>query len=103
MAHNISHNQRMIYLTVITIWLLLLIMLMSSIVAFDLHRSRTDFFETAVQRYQHANNQVQITETVLEGFAAMVSVSNDRGRGRVRSYAQEMLEEYPHAGIRGTV
>jgi len=96
MAHNISHNQRMIYLTVITIWLLLLIMLMSSIVAFDLHRSRTDFFETAVQRYQHANNQVQITETVLEGFAAMVSVSNDRGRGRVRSYAQKMLEEYPH-------
>jgi len=69
---------------------------MSSIVAFDLHRSRTDFFETAIQRYQQANNQVQIIETILEGFAAMVSVGNDPGRESIRGYAQNMLETYPH-------
>jgi hypothetical protein len=88
MTHSISHNQRMIYLAVITIWLLLLITLMSSIVAFDLHRARTRFNESANLRYQQANNQVQIIETILEGFAAMVSVANDPGRERIRSYAQ---------------
>jgi two-component system sensor kinase FixL len=96
MTHSISHNQRMIYLAVITIWLLLLITLMSSIVAFDLHRARTRFNESANLRYQQANNQVQIIETILEGFAAMVSVANDPGRERIRSYAQKMLEKYPY-------
>ncbi len=96
MAHNISHNQRMIYLVVITIWLLLLITLMSSIVAFDVNRSRTRFNESAGLSYQQANNQVQTTEAILEGFAAMVSVSNDPHRARIRSYARKMLAEYPY-------
>jgi len=96
MNDNISHNQRRAYLTVVTIWLILLIALMSSILAFDLQRARTHFFEEVHQFYQKANDRVDIIESVLEGFAAMVSVTNYTGRERIRSYAQKMLEQYPY-------
>jgi len=69
---------------------------MSSIVVFDLHRSRTRFSESAGLSYQQVNNQVQTIETILEGFTAMISVSNDPHRARIRSYAQKILEKYPH-------
>jgi two-component system sensor kinase FixL len=96
MSDNFSRNQRKAYLTVVIIWLVLLITLMSSIVAFDLQRARTHFFEIAHQCYQKANDRVHIIESVLEGFAAMVSVTNYTGRERIRSYAQKMLEQYPY-------
>jgi two-component system, LuxR family, sensor kinase FixL len=96
MNDNISHAQRMAYLSVVTIWLILLITLISSIVTFDLQRARTQFFEKANQLYQQANDRVHIVESILEGFAAMVSVTNDLGRERIRSYAQKMLKQYPY-------
>jgi len=96
MSDNFSRNQRKAYLTVVIIWLVLLITLMSSIVAFDLQRARTHFFEIAHQCYQKANDRAHIVESVLEGFAAMVSVTNYTGRERIRSYAQKMLEQYPY-------
>jgi len=95
MDDNIQHTQRFSYLSVVTIWLILLITLMTSIVAFDLQRARTEFFDKANQLYQQADGRVHIVESILEGFAAMVSVTNDLGRERIRSYAQEMLEQYP--------
>ena len=52
---NSSHSQRKIYLAVLTIWLMLLIALMSTIVAFDIHRAKTRFSEEARQRYEQAN------------------------------------------------
>lgn len=96
MDDNIPHSQRISYLSVVSIWLILLITLMSSIVAFDLQRARTEFFEKANKLYQQANDRVHIVESILEGFAAMVSVTNDLGRERIRGYAQKMLEQYPY-------
>jgi|GEM_PF-873329 len=96
MDDNTQHIQRITYLSAVTIWLILLITLMSSIVAFDLQRARTDFFQKTNQLYQQANGRVHIVESILEGFAAMVSVTNDLGRERIRSYAQKMLEQYPY-------
>ena len=96
MDENIPQTQRITYLSVVSIWLILLILLMSSIVAFDLQRARADFFEKANQLYQQANGRVHIVESILEGFAAMVSVTNDLDRERIRSYAQKMLEQYPY-------
>jgi two-component system sensor kinase FixL len=96
MNDNISHNQRRAYLTVVTIWLILLIALMSSILAFDLQRARTHFLDKAHQCYQKANDRVHIIESVLEGFAAMVSVTNYTSRERIRSYAQEIHGQYPY-------
>lgn len=45
---------------------------------------------------QKANDRVLIDESILEGFAAMVSAANDLDRTRVRVYAQQMLRQYPH-------
>jgi PAS domain S-box-containing protein len=69
---------------------------MSSIVAFDLQRARTHFFEIAQKCYQKSSDRVQVIESVLEGFAAMVSVTGDTGRKRIHGYAQKMLEQYPY-------
>jgi PAS domain S-box-containing protein len=96
MGNNLSHNQQNIYQAVIIIWLILLVTLMSWIVVFDLQRARTIFMENANLHYQQSSDRVHIIESILEGFAAMVSVTNDLGRERIRSYAQKMLEQYPH-------
>jgi two-component system, LuxR family, sensor kinase FixL len=97
MDNKLSQNQRKIYLAVVTIWLILLITLMSSIVLFDLQRARTLFLEKAGQQYQEVNNRVHIIESILEGFSAMISVTNDLDdRQHIRRYAQEMLEKYPY-------
>ena len=96
MVNNLSYNQRNIYQAVIIIWLILLVTLMSWIIVFDLQRARTIFIENANLIYQQSNNRVHIIESILEGFAAMVSVTNDLGRERIRNYAQKILEQYPH-------
>jgi PAS domain S-box-containing protein len=88
-------NQRMIYRAVIGIWLILLVAVLSSIVALDLQRAATNFNESVNQHYQQANDRVNVIESILEGFAAIVSVTNDPDRERIRSYAQKILEEYP--------
>ena len=96
MGNNTSQNQRNIYRAVISVWLILLATLMSWIVVLDLQRAKSLFLEYANLHYQLSNDRVHIFESVLEGFAAMVSVTNDLGRERIRSYAQKMLERYPH-------
>jgi len=95
MANIHSRNQRIIYLAVIVIWLVLLAIVTSSIVVLDLQRAETDFYENANLLYQQANDRVHIIESILDGFTAMVSVTIDPGRERIRSYAQKMLEHYP--------
>ena len=86
-----SQNQRNIYWAVIIVWSILFAAMMSWIVVLDLQRAKTLFSENANLHYQQANDRVHIIESVLEGFAAMVSVTNDLGRERIRNYAQKML------------
>jgi two-component system sensor kinase FixL len=96
MGKNLSHNQRNIYQAVTIVWLVLLVTVMSWIVMFDLQRAETLFTENANLHYQQANNRVNVTESILEGFSAVVSVTDDLDRERIRSYAQKILEKYPH-------
>jgi two-component system, LuxR family, sensor kinase FixL len=95
MANIHTRNQRIIYLAVIIIWLVLLVIVTSSIIVLDLQRAETDFYENTSLHYQQANDRVHIIETILDGFTAMVSVTTDPGRDSIRSYAQKMLEDYP--------
>ncbi|MEA3274699.1 MAG: CHASE domain-containing protein, partial [Pseudomonadota bacterium] len=81
---------------VIIIWLILLVTVMSWIVVSDLHRAKTLFIKNANLHYQQSSDRVHIIESILEGFAAMVSVTHDLGRERIRSYAQKIIEQYPH-------
>ena len=95
MRMNSSHNQRKVYLAALTIWSVLLLALVSTIVAFDIHRAKARFSDETRQRYQEANDRVHVIKSILEGFSAMVSVTDDLERERIRSYAQEMLRQYP--------
>jgi two-component system sensor kinase FixL len=96
MGSYISQNQRNIYWAVILVWLLLFASMLSWIVMLDLQRAKTRFLENANLHYNQSNDRIHIIESVLDGFATMVSVTNDLGRERIRSYAQKMLEQYPH-------
>jgi len=96
MSGNTAQNQRNIYRAVIIVWSILFAAMMAWIVVLDLHRAKTLFSENANLHYQQTNDRVHIIESVLEGFAAMVSVTNDLGRERIRNYAQKMLALYPH-------
>ncbi len=87
MVNNFTRNPRTIYHVVVIIWVVLFVAVMSGIVAVDLQRAEKVFADHANQHYQQANERVHINETVLEGFAAMVSTSNSHERARIRSYA----------------
>jgi len=69
---------------------------MSGIVALDLQRAEKKFTDHANIHFHQANERVHINESVLEGFAAMVSTTHDLDTVRIRSYAQKMIRQYPH-------
>ena len=96
MGKYLSHSKRNIYHAVIIIWSILTITVLALIVTFDLQRSQTLFKDKANLHYQTVNDRVHIIESILEGFAAMVSVTHDLGTDRIRRYAKTMLEQYPH-------
>ncbi len=85
-----------IYLIVILIWLLLIAVGMAASIAFDLQRAEKLFLDNVNGHYREASERLRINESVLDGFAAMVSASNGLDRERIRVYAQQMLKQYPH-------
>lgn len=96
MGNDLSRNQKIIYRAVIIVWLILFVMMISLIVAFDLQRAEKFFTENTNLHYQQASDRVHVTESILEGFAAMMSVNHEPGRERIRDYARKILERYPH-------
>lgn len=96
MSFSFVHNPRKIYQVVVVIWLILFVAVTAQIIAFDIQRAETIFNDHANVHFQQANDRVHINETVLDGFAAMVSASSYLDRTRIRSYARKMLNQYPH-------
>ena len=96
MSFSFAHNSRRIYQIVVIVWLILFAAVIAQIIASDIQRAEIIFNDHANAHFQQANDRVHINESVLDGFAAMVSTSNSDGRARIRSYAQKMLESYPH-------
>jgi diguanylate cyclase (GGDEF)-like protein len=96
MSFSFTHNPRRIYHVVVIFWAILFVAVMSGIVAVDLQRAEKKFAEHASMHLQQANDRVRINESILEGFAAMVSTSSSHDRARIRKYAQKMLKQYPH-------
>lgn len=91
-----KHSPRKIYQIVLVIWLILFAAVISLILAFDIQQAETLFNDNVDARFQQADNRVHINESVLEGFAAMLSAASDLDRTRIRVYAQQMLKQYPH-------
>jgi len=96
MGGNTSKNQRYIYRAVIIVWSILFFGMLSWIVVLDLQRAKSLFYENANMHYQQSSDRVHVIESILEGFSAMVSVTSDLGRDRIRSYARKMLAQYPY-------
>jgi diguanylate cyclase (GGDEF)-like protein len=96
MNFSFTHNSRKIYQLVVIIWLMLFAAVISMIIAFDIQRAAAIFNDHASAHFQQANDRVHINESVLEGFAAMISAANDLDRTRIRVYARQMLRQYPH-------
>ena len=76
MHNNFTQNPRRIYHAVIVVWVILFVTVMWGIVAVDLQRAEKKFADHANMHLQQANDRVRINESILEGFAAMVSTSN---------------------------
>ncbi len=91
-----SSKPSRIYLAVVTMWLFLTAVVMAVIIAFDLQRAEKVFLDTVNARYRQVGERLRINESVLEGFAAMVSATTDLDRRRIRVYADQMLDQYPH-------
>jgi len=85
-----------IYLLVVLIWLTVLAGVLAVVVALDLRGAATRFQERTDRVYQHLNDRVLVTESVVEGFAAMVGAMGALDRAKVSSYARQMLSRYPH-------
>jgi len=96
MTISCTNKPRNIYLSVILIWALLLSLVVYAILEFDLQRAEREFIDDVNIHYQQVNTRTQVNESILEGFAAMVSTTQDFDRTRIRSYAQKMLKQYPH-------
>ena len=96
MTISCTNKPRKIYLGVILIWALLLGVVIYTILAFDLQRAEHEFLNDANTHYRQVNGRALINESILEGFSAMVSTTQDFDRARIRSYAQKMLKQYPH-------
>ncbi|RKZ69879.1 MAG: hypothetical protein DRQ44_02235, partial [Gammaproteobacteria bacterium] len=92
-----SHTRpRVIYLPVLMIWMLFLVIIMTGIILSDLSTAKHQFHDSVNSSYTQASDRVRINETVLEGFAALVSSMHELDRPHIRKYAQEMLKQYPH-------
>ena len=96
MGNNFTHNPRKIYHVVVIFWVLLFVTVMSGIVAVDLQRAEKKFADHANMHFHQANDRVHFNESVLEGFAAMVSTSNSHDRARIRTYPH-VCTEYAQA------
>jgi diguanylate cyclase (GGDEF)-like protein len=96
MSYSFTHNPGKIYHVVVIIWVILFVTVMSGIVAVDLQRAEKKFADHSNMHFQQATDRVHINESILEGFAAMVSTSNSQDGARIHSYAQKMLKQYPH-------
>jgi len=96
MTISYTNKARNIYLGVILVWVLLLSLVVSTIVEFDLQRAEHEFMDVVNIHYQQVNTRTQINESILEGFAAMVSTAQDFDRASIVNYAQLMLKQYPH-------
>ena len=93
----VSSNQtKRIFLIVMLIWLLLVSILASVIIQSSIHSAVESFNSKAMSLYHLANDQSRINETVVEGFAASVGVIGEIDRAKIRIYARQILQRYPH-------
>jgi len=84
------------YLLIVLVWFVLLAILITFILSNDISKAEQQFQRTADSMFEHLNNNVQTNESIIEGFASLLSSISINDRQRARLYAKRMLERYPH-------
>jgi diguanylate cyclase (GGDEF)-like protein len=95
MAANVL-NTKPLYFYVVAVWLVLVVMFAAIIIDASIDSAKDSFDTKAVSLYHLINDQVNINETVLDGFAATVDAMGELDRAKIRDYAKHILTRYPH-------
>lgn len=95
MAEKILKTKSL-YLFVIVAWLILVIVFTSIIVKFSLDDANETFQTKAHNLYHLVNDQVNLNETILDGFAATVDAMGKLDREKIRDYARRISAHDPY-------
>jgi diguanylate cyclase (GGDEF)-like protein len=90
----------LLYGLVFGFWLALTLAGAAFVLTLDMRNARYEFLRRANTLYEHVRNVVETNDSVVEGFAALLSVMGDElDRDKVVGYARQMLERYPHISM----
>lgn len=86
---------RLLYITPFLSWLLISASLTAAVVTVDLSRSRDRFADRVDRLYRHIIHRVEVNDSVLEGFAALLDSADARDAGEIAGYSRQMLQRHP--------
>ena len=85
-----------LYLAAFLGWLVVTLSLTALTVTLDITRARDRFKERGENLYAHVLDVVNVNDSILEGFAALLGGMTELDVGRVRQYTKQVLDRYPH-------
>ncbi len=85
-----------LYALVLIPWLVLLLLAGYVVVLVELRSMEQTFRQEMGDQLQHISHRVHVTESVAEGFAAVVGMSDQLDRQRTSTYLRRVLNRYPH-------
>ena len=95
MAENVLKTKPL-YLFVVVVWLVLVVVFTAIILDVSINSATENFHAKAMDLYHHVNDQVNINETILDGFAATVDAMGKLDRAKIRDYTKRIREHYSH-------
>ena len=90
------YQSKKIYVFIILTWLSLVSVLAVIIVTASIQTAEESFKENSESLFHIVSDQTRTNETILEGFAASVSVIGKIDRDKIQNYAKQILNRYPH-------
>lgn len=85
-----------LYALVLIPWFVLLVLTSYVVVLVELRAMEQTFRQEIGDQLQHISHRVHVTESVAEGFAAVVGMSHQLDRERTSTYLRQVLNRYPH-------
>ncbi len=85
-----------LYVLVLIPWFVLLVLVSYVVVLVELRSMEQTFRQEIGDQLQHISHHVHVTESVAEGFAAVVGMTDQLDRQRTSIYLRQVLNRYPH-------
>lgn len=85
-----------LYLAAFLGWLVVTLSLTAMTVTLDMTRASDRFKERGENLYNHVLDVVNVNDSILEGFAALLAGMGELDVGRARQYTKQVLDRYPH-------